>query len=156
MRKNCLTMEAWLQELKTASKWQILPMPEFKAPELLYYCKVLYFLLGLLRVLQSVRRFMASVFSGSTCVLKCTGALNGWPRKSVHIERWESLNKVLILTSLVYATRAPVMNKSWTLQGPLSRPKLQCTAAEIKWNKTWRCSVLMVTAYVASLHRYYW
>lgn len=33
--------------------------------------------------------------------------------------------------------------------------KLQCTATEIKWNKTWLSSSLVVTAYVVPLHHHY-
>lgn len=62
---------------------------------------------------------MASVLRSTTCILEYAGAPNGWPRKSVCIEGWELLNKVLIFTSLVSAAQAPVMNKSWILQGTL-------------------------------------
>ena len=51
--------------------------------ELLYYCKVLYFKLGLLRVVQSVWHPLASVLSSTTCILEYACAPNGWPRNVV-------------------------------------------------------------------------
>lgn len=117
LKRSCLTSrmhaiesEMWFQRLHMSGNLFVStcsPIEHFVSVpysvactslELLYYCKVLYFYLGLLRVIQRVWHPLASVLSSTTCILEYARAPNGWPRNVVRIERWESLNKVLILT----------------------------------------------------------
>lgn len=115
-----VVLEIWLQRVPDCTNetilWLLESVPTYNPAEcsvhvsfsvarasleLPHYFKALYSQFGLLRVLENVWHFLVSVLTSTTCILEYASALDGWPRNVVRIERWELLNKVLVLLSLV-------------------------------------------------------